>query len=414
MAGIAKRVVGFECEFIEEPPKYLQTECPICLLILREPYQVTCCGKSFCKECIERTKTEKRACPCCNRKTFNDFPNKGLQQPLYAFQVHCSNKEDGCEWKGELGQLDNHLNWNNLKQDIEGCAFANIKCSYCFEIVAGNSLQHHKNELCDKRPFSCEHCNDYESTYDDVIHNHWPVCGSHPVKCPNKCGTFCQRQHCAKHVSSDCLLTVLECDFNYAGCQVKLPRKEMPDHIKDSLVPHFSLLALSHKKQQEEIRTQQKQICILKENQIKLEKRLHYTGTFPVEFTVQDADQYNNPYHEWTSEHFYSHPNGYKLCLRFNKNPINNNFIFRCCIMKGEFDDGLKWPLNTVIEIHIEDAQRRFISLLKIEVADGKQPKDRMIEETKDSGSVEICNCQCFNVKVVSVKIKKYRYLDTS
>ena len=37
---------GYEYEFVEKPPK---AECPICLLpvVLREPYQATCCGKSF-------------------------------------------------------------------------------------------------------------------------------------------------------------------------------------------------------------------------------------------------------------------------------------------------------------------------------------------------------------------------------
>ena len=52
-------------------------------------------------------------------------------------------------------------------------------------------------ELCDKRPFSCEHCNEYESTYDDVINNHWPVCGCHPVHCPNEYhGCILARYHC--------------------------------------------------------------------------------------------------------------------------------------------------------------------------------------------------------------------------
>ena len=396
----AKRVVGFECEFVEKPANYLQTECPICLLILRKPYQVTCCGKSFCKECIERIKTGKRACPCCNRETFNDFLNLGLQQPLYAFQVHCSNKEDGCEWKGELGQLDNHLNLNNLSKEneLEGCAVANIKCSYCSEIVTRNSLQHHKNELCDKRPFSCEHCNNYKSTYNDVIHNHWSVCGSHPVQCPNKCEAFPQRQDCEKHVSSDCPLTVVECDFNYAGCEVKLPRKEMPDHIKDSLVPHFLLLAVSNKKQQEEI-------CTLKRKQIELEKRLSFTGTFPVEFVVQNINQYNRS-KQWMSEHFYSHPYGYKLCLNLYRSSVINNWIFfRCCIMKGEFDDQLKWPLNAVIEIRIEDERGRFISSLNIKVKDLKRAKDT-IEPNEEASNI-ISHSNCFNISVVGVKIEK-------
>ena len=38
---------GYDCEFVERP-KELETDCPICLLVLREPFQVTCCGNSFC------------------------------------------------------------------------------------------------------------------------------------------------------------------------------------------------------------------------------------------------------------------------------------------------------------------------------------------------------------------------------
>ena len=47
---------GFECEFTEKPPKAVQSECPVCLLVLREPYQAMCCGYSFCKVCIEKIK----------------------------------------------------------------------------------------------------------------------------------------------------------------------------------------------------------------------------------------------------------------------------------------------------------------------------------------------------------------------
>ena len=55
--------------------------------------------------------------------TTNDFNNYSID----AFQVCCSNKEEGCKWKGELGQLDNYLNLNNLSEEneLEGCAFAN-------------------------------------------------------------------------------------------------------------------------------------------------------------------------------------------------------------------------------------------------------------------------------------------------
>ena len=245
---VSKNQVGFECEFVEAPADYLQSECPICFHILREPYQVTCCGKSFCRQCIERVKDSNKPCPCCNEVDFNDFPNKGLQQPLYGFKVYCVNKEEGCGWRGELGNLDHHLNLNPQDhKEFEGCEFAEIECSYCSDIVVRNKLLHHKNELCNKRPFSCDYCNEYKSTYKDVIHNHWPVCGCHPVRCPNECGAFPERQKLDDHVEKECPLTEIECDFHYAGCEVRLPHRNMSDHLKDGLVAHFSLLAMSHK-----------------------------------------------------------------------------------------------------------------------------------------------------------------------
>jgi hypothetical protein len=35
---------GYECIFIKDPPEILQTECPICLCVLKEPYLIDCCG----------------------------------------------------------------------------------------------------------------------------------------------------------------------------------------------------------------------------------------------------------------------------------------------------------------------------------------------------------------------------------
>ncbi len=64
-----KRIIGFDCEFMEPPPeRYVQSECPVCLQIIREPHQVTCCGKKFCKACIEHIKVTKKPCPTCNEE----------------------------------------------------------------------------------------------------------------------------------------------------------------------------------------------------------------------------------------------------------------------------------------------------------------------------------------------------------
>ncbi len=93
-----KRIIGFDCEFVKPPPsEYVQSECPVCLQIIREPHQVTCCGKKFCKACIEHIRAIQKPCPTCNEE-FSSFADKGLKQSLYSLKVRCSHQKDGCEW----------------------------------------------------------------------------------------------------------------------------------------------------------------------------------------------------------------------------------------------------------------------------------------------------------------------------
>ena len=126
---------GHECEFVEKPPKAFQSECPVCLLILREPFQVTCCGYAFCRACIERIKKDNKPCPCCNSNDFDKFEDKRLNRSLYKFKIYCINKEQGCKWQGELKELDNHLNYNPGQQNqLDGCQFMKINCLHCAEL----------------------------------------------------------------------------------------------------------------------------------------------------------------------------------------------------------------------------------------------------------------------------------------
>ena len=241
---------GFDCELFDRLSDHLiQTDCPVCLQIIRDPYQVTCCGYSFCRSCIERIKAENQPCPLCKAKRFSDFINKGLQRSLYALQVRCSHQKDGCEWTGELGQLDVHLNNDPPpEKQLNGCRFTEIDCLYCEDKKQRQYIQVHQNENCVKRSFSCEYCHDYESNFDDVIRNHWPVCGFHPVRCPNECASFPQRQNRVSHVADKCPLTTISCDFVHVGCGVKLPRKDMPEHLRENFIVHISQLAVSHAK----------------------------------------------------------------------------------------------------------------------------------------------------------------------
>ena len=384
-----KRIIGFDCEFVEPPPeRYVQSECPVCLQIIREPHQVTCCGKKFCKTCIEHIKSTKKTCPTCNEEEFSSFADKSSKQLLYSLKVRCSHQKDGCEWTGELRQLDGHLNTDpQPEKQLDGCQFVEIDCIYkCGNQQQRRYIQNHQIKDCPKRPFGCEHCHDYKSTYDDVTNNHWPVCGSFPVPCPNQCGSTIQRQNINSHVADECPLTTINCDFHHIGCAVKLPRQDMPEHLRENLLTHISLLASSHAKQQaettqqrEEITKQQDKITSLEaENRIlktkinELEPMQQLLKTAPLivnsrplgpleppVLTMTNFQQHKRDDDQWYSPPVYTHHQGYKICLRVDANGCNTGKGTHVSVyvwfMRGEFDDSLKWLFRGAISYQLLD-----------------------------------------------------------
>ena len=223
---------GYDCEFVQRPQSAFQSECPVCLLVLREPHQATCCGNSFCEACVKRVQADKKSCPTCNEVDFNVFPDKRLKRSLNEFRVYCSHKEEGCKWVGDLGELDKHVNLQPPPDKLlVGCQFSEIGCPYCSEPFQRRNVDVHQSDECLKRPYSCQHCRQYSSTFEEVTQEHWAICGSFPLSCPNNCGAVVQRQEVEQHISQDCLLTVIECDFKAVGCEVRLARRDMPSHL---------------------------------------------------------------------------------------------------------------------------------------------------------------------------------------
>ena len=260
---------GYECEFStpSEDLQLLQTKCPICLLILRKPHMVTCCCHKFCESCIKHVITidsrqtggnrftrRQRPCPYCNAATYTIVHEKDLERTLNGLNVHCSYQKDGCEWTGELGKLDQHLNETPIEENqLEGCQYVEIKCACgCDNRFQRSVIQEHQTE-CSKRLLTCMHCQKFSSTYQEVKMAHWPECDSFPTSCPNACGvhTF-KRMDLQKHVST-CPLQMVNCDFHQAGCSTRSKRKSMADHMKVSMAIHLSLIANQNARMMQEL-----------------------------------------------------------------------------------------------------------------------------------------------------------------
>ena len=64
-----------EYQFVSEIPDELQ--CLICTSAARDPQQVDCCGKVFCRTCLRKLKrSAHRACPNCRKGKWKSFSDK--------------------------------------------------------------------------------------------------------------------------------------------------------------------------------------------------------------------------------------------------------------------------------------------------------------------------------------------------
>ncbi len=185
----SSRCRGYSVAFVYQPPKEVETECPICCDVLFQPKVVTCCGISFCAGCIGLIERDGKPCPHC-RGSFISYDDKKLRRTLNGYKVFCPYKEKGCKWIGELSQCDVHLDQSGLlTQSANRCLFHEVCCHLC--------------------------------------------------------RTKCERRLMPDHLSNDCPHRDVECRYHFMGCEFKRPQQEMEDHLRESIDSHLLLAAKS-------------------------------------------------------------------------------------------------------------------------------------------------------------------------
>lgn len=349
---------GADWEYIEKPPEEFQSDCPVCLLHLREPYQATCCGYSFCQACIEKVRVKNDPCPWCKEEEYNIFPNKGLKRSLYKYKVHCFHQNEGCPWTGPLGDLLGHLNLNAPQEaELEGCKFVEVRCSYnCSELILRSELKIHKTEKCLQRPARCEYCKSYNSTYGDVV-LHESQCGHFPVSC-SQCGIDVKRQDRDNHINNNCPKTRVDCDFKHIGCDKKLLREDLQKHITASIAEHMTYMSQmvvrleAEKKQLQEVVSEQQQQLA------ELTQKLQYApiNTSITIMTMDDLGHHKTSGDPWISPSFYIH--GYHLYLQVYVNVHDDRTDTLCTtvfirLKQGRFDNNIKWPFQGEITVEM-------------------------------------------------------------
>lgn len=425
-----------DLNFVEAPPKQLVLECPICYSLLFNPHIVDCCGHHFCEHCIQRVKDDETPCPMCKEEMYTSMKDKGFQRiinQLIIFcpnstgdkdSVDCANVESNadceptggskCEWSGEIGLLEGHLNVDNR---IGDCQFVVVGCMHgCGHSDMRLKLSKHES-MCSQRPYSCDYCGDYESTLEDVVDRHWKECSMYPIECPNKCELrYLARGLLAVHLKEDCELEVVPCPFAWTGCDTRVQRLALNKHKTDSIQEHMEKLTLSAYKNMQRMellegdnQTMKATIAELEDNgkraaieihaleskNEKLEKAvttLQYEndtlkhqvtkmftesraeqavlarrsfslessiGLPPFSFIMDNAEEKFRWNTLFLSPPFYSHIGGYRLRIQVTPNGIffgeGTHISLTVFIMKGVFDDYLKWPFRGSVTIALQD-----------------------------------------------------------
>ena len=125
--------------------------------------------------------------------------------------------------------------------------------------------------------------------------------------------------------------------------------------IKDKnreLIAENQQLKLKINKQQQQLVRQTQEIQILHS----------HTSICPTEITITNFEQHRRENDTWYSRPFYTHPKGYKLnlCIKANGQGEGRDMhaSLRIHLIKGEFDEELKWPFRANIIIEVLNQER--------------------------------------------------------
>lgn len=157
-------VNGYMYKFIDNLPDDMI--CLICQFPACNPHQRDCCGKIFCKACLDEHEKHSNQCPNC-RQNGKNFYDKRSERQIKSLKMSCENEEKGCKWQGELFNLESHT---------KDCQYAVISCSnQCPEQIMRKDLELHLLNNCQLREHRCPTCNQ-SGPYQTMTTTHLDQC----------------------------------------------------------------------------------------------------------------------------------------------------------------------------------------------------------------------------------------------
>ena len=259
---------------------------------------------------------------------------------------------------------------------------------------------------------------DSDSDYDDVLTTSKLLMensiSDHRVRCPNNCGKILESKSLESHISNDCPMTIIDCEFKRIGCDVRLSRKDMVVHTEQAVIHHLTKQVASSEERIKMLEADNKTLSIrcerlevqhkelvekvsetfekiinpasgdqnwddddqdyvsMDEVSVTRDEDYSYvsaikpasvspTSNLLTNFTMTNFQIHKKNDDHWVSQPFYTHSQGYKMCLRVTANGQGSgrgtHITVAVYLMKGEFDDQLEWPFRGDITIQLLNQQ---------------------------------------------------------
>ena len=265
--------------YVDEQPGE-ELECIICKNLADNPHQTGCCGHTVCYNCADKWRKKNNSCPNCRLSPLDLVKDPRTKRYISSLNVYCIHYESGCEWKGSVNNVSNHLH-TKCRYEIVSC-----KKEGCGAQVQRQSLDDHMTTKCPMRQVQCPCCacgadHKLNLTYHRLVNDHYKCCPNWPMRCPNHCGKEekLTRSTLQDHLDGNCPEQVISCQFAEAGCTVRVKRKDMMDHIQQSVGEHMTAmmsdymrLKKDHTELQADHRDLKEELDVLKDDHLCLMK----------------------------------------------------------------------------------------------------------------------------------------------
>ena len=180
-----------EFDFVERPSQ--DFFCPVSLELLLEPQLTSCCGHHLSLEVANRLQKEGKPCPVCNSESWSAMLDKYHGRRVREVRVRCWNKDSGCGWVGEVNELKRHA--VSCEKRPWECEYCGLKCTY------DEGEGKHWPE-CPKFPEPCPNGCEVGSVERCGMEQHHSVCPLEPVACEMEfgCSVVVPRRELATHM----------------------------------------------------------------------------------------------------------------------------------------------------------------------------------------------------------------------